>query len=729
MSQMCPNCSFDNPDEAKNCSNCPSPLYGLLGHKTILLDRYQVVSVLGFGAMGAVYLAEDQRLVGRRCAIKENRPSPDEGPEVLGRIREQFLDEASVLARLDHPGLPKVSDYFVDDNREYLVMDYVEGEDLNSRLERTRRPLAEESVLNWTDQVLDALAYLHSQRPQPIIHRDIKPANIRLNLQGHVKLVDFGLVKLWDPSKPETKVELRGLGTPAYAPLEQFATSDDHTDPRSDIYALGATLYHLLTNLYPPDVHQRVLDPEVLILPRQLNPHVSENTERVILKAMEVHPDQRYQSAEEMRSALSGRTSSQVRPSTGRSTMSPWLFGGVGLLLVLLILGGVSLVLFGGFAGNQVPTQQPAVIVEGQPVARLTEQASPTATNIPPTNTPTLVVQTLVPLEDAPAAEDTPTEEIPMGEDTPVETATSPAEPTLSPPPTSTATVSSQVASPPGVPRSSLIGTIAYPVFNGTDYDIYFGQADGSARQFFRAQASQPAFSPDGTRIAFHSWQLDARGLMVVDVSGANLTRTTNFVEDQLPTWSPAGNEIILLTRRSGSRQSQLVRVSSFEEDSTGIVIGEGEYPTIGLDGVFVFKGWGNTAFGLQRSSVAFDDVQPVTDVQDDTAPAPSPDGQKIAFMSRRDENWDIYLVNADGSSLQRLTDDPAEDGLPTWSPDGKVLAFVSNRGGSWAVWAMTPAGRDQRQLFQMEGSPDGFVGTDIYASRGWTEERISWTR
>jgi serine/threonine protein kinase len=267
MSQMCPNCSFDNPDDAKTCSNCPSPLYGLLGYKTILTDRYQIVSVLGFGAMGAVYLAEDQRLVGRRCAIKENRPNADENPEVLARMREQFLAEARVLARLDHPGLPKVSDYFVtENNREYLVMDYVEGEDLTSMLERTQRPLAEEAVLKWADQVLDALTYLHSQRPQPIIHRDIKPANIRVNLQGRVRLVDFGLVKLLDASRPETKVELRGLGTPAYAPLEQFATSEEHTDARSDIYALGATLYHLLTNLYPPDVHQRLLNPEVILI-------------------------------------------------------------------------------------------------------------------------------------------------------------------------------------------------------------------------------------------------------------------------------------------------------------------------------------------------------------------------------------------------------------------------------------------------------------------------------
>ncbi|MFW9998466.1 MAG: TolB family protein, partial [Candidatus Odinarchaeota archaeon] len=201
------------------------------------------------------------------------------------------------------------------------------------------------------------------------------------------------------------------------------------------------------------------------------------------------------------------------------------------------------------------------------------------------------------------------------------------------------------------------------------------------------------------------------------------------FFEDQLPTWNPAGNEIILLSRRSGSRKSELIKVNSFEERAKGIVIGEGEYPTMGLNGQLVFKGWGNTPVGLNLSSISLEDVQSLTSASEDTAPALSPDGQKIAFMSSRDGNWEIYLVNADGSGLQRLTDDPADDGLPTWSPDGQVLAFVSNRDGSWAVWAITPNGQDQRQLFVMEGSPDGLVGADVYTSRGWTEERISWTK
>ena len=299
--------------------------------------------------------------------------------------------------------------------------------------------------------------------------------------------------------------------------------------------------------------------------------------------------------------------------------------------------------------------------------------------------------------------------------------------PTLAPTPTPTRPP--EIPAPRVVPRSSLVGTIAYPVFNGTDFDIYIGQVDSLETQFFRAHASQPAFSPDGSRIAFHSWDNIARGLMTMDVSGANAKIVASFVEDQLPTWSADGQDIVFLSRRSGDRKSHLMKVDSSTERSDGTVMSEGEYPTMGLNGQLVFKGWGNTAFGLRLASSNVEDVQTITNVEEDTAPILSPDGQKIAFMSRREENWDIYVINIDSSNLQRLTRDPAQDGLPAWSPDGNAIAFVSDRGGLWAVWVMTADGKAQTQLFTMQGTPDGFVGSDRYISRGWAEERISWTK
>jgi TolB protein len=314
----------------------------------------------------------------------------------------------------------------------------------------------------------------------------------------------------------------------------------------------------------------------------------------------------------------------------------------------------------------------------------------------------------------------------PVAEETPAAIAVQ-ATPTLEPTPTPTRPP--EIPAPQVVSRSALVGTIAYPVFNGNDFDLYLGRVDGSQTRFYRAHASQPAFSQDGARIAFHSWAGDSRGLVTMDVSGANPKLITNFIEDQLPTWTADGKEIVLLSRRSGGRQSQLIRVDGATELGESTILGEGEYPTIGATGQLAFKGWGNTAYGLRVSTATMGDVQTVTNSDEDTAPALSPDGSKVAFMSRREGDWNIYVVNVDGSNLQRLTEDEADDGLPTWSPDGNAIAFVSNRGGPWAIWAMTPEGLGLRQLFTMEGSPDGFVGTDTYASRGWAEERISWTR
>lgn len=318
----------------------------------------------------------------------------------------------------------------------------------------------------------------------------------------------------------------------------------------------------------------------------------------------------------------------------------------------------------------------------------------------------------------------------PVIEETPTQVAAAAAATrTPTPAPTPTATRPPLIPAPQVVSKSALVGTIAYPVFNGNDYDLYFGQADGSGTKFFRAGASQPSFSADGSRIAFHSWKGDSRGLVTMDVSGANGKLVANFIEDQLPTWTADGQSIIFLTRRSGGRQSQLVKADASTELAPITIMGEGEYPAVAANGQMVFKGWGQTAYGLRTASEKMDNIQSVTNVDEDTAPILSPDGKQVAFMSRRDGNWEIYVVNTDGSDLQRLTNDPAEDGLPAWSPDGNAIAFVSNRGGPWAVWAMTPDGSGQRQLFTMQGSPDGQVGTDTYASRGWAEERISWTK
>jgi eukaryotic-like serine/threonine-protein kinase len=269
----------------------------LLETGTVLHHRYTVVGLIGSGGMGAVYLTDDNRLDGRRCALKETRLLYDLSPEAVQTLRYQFHREANTLARLDHPNLPKVSDYFLERDRDYLVMDYIPGQDLGQvlaalRAHRDGRFLSEATVLAWFSQLCDALDYLHHQSP-PILHRDVKPANIKLTPDGRVKLVDFGLVKPLDPTDPRTITSLHGIGSLPYTPLEQYVGDLGHTDPRSDLYALGATLYHLLTGEAPPSAQDRFLNPDALVLPRRVNPATSPEVEAAILAAMALHPHDR----------------------------------------------------------------------------------------------------------------------------------------------------------------------------------------------------------------------------------------------------------------------------------------------------------------------------------------------------------------------------------------------------------------------------------------------------
>ena len=271
---------------------------------TVLRSRYKIVELVGQGGMGAVYRAEDLRLEGRQCAVKEVQL--ETGADFATQSREQFQREASVLARLDHPNLPKVSDYFSEGGRDYLVMDFVAGRDLKETMDEARRRgrfLEEKQVRAWADQLCDALEYLHSLDP-PILHRDVKPANIRLTPGGTLKLVDFGLVKLLAPDDSRTITILQGRGTIQYTPLEQYGGDTGHTDIRSDIYSLGATLYHLLTNRPPADAKQRFLQPDSLPSPRSLNPQLSPRVEIAILRALEMHPDKRPSSIAEFKADL-----------------------------------------------------------------------------------------------------------------------------------------------------------------------------------------------------------------------------------------------------------------------------------------------------------------------------------------------------------------------------------------------------------------------------------------
>jgi len=278
----------------------------LLSAGTVLRSRYKIVEFISQGGMGAIYRAEDLRLDGRMCAVKEMWADVNASNQDIEQIQSQFHREASILARLDHPNLPKVSDYFAQDSRDYLVMDFVAGQDLKDAMDQARQKgqmLAERQVLDWAKQILDALEYLHTQDP-PVLHRDIKPANIKLTPSSTIKLVDFGLVKLMVPDEDRTVTVLQGRGTAQYTPLEQYGGDTGHTNVRSDIYSLGATLYHLLTNRPPADAKSRYLRPESLLPPSHYNPDVSPRVENAILHAVAMHPADRPATVSEFRSEL-----------------------------------------------------------------------------------------------------------------------------------------------------------------------------------------------------------------------------------------------------------------------------------------------------------------------------------------------------------------------------------------------------------------------------------------
>ncbi len=247
---------------------------------TILEKRYRIDRLLGQGGMGAIYRGYDLRLK-RPVAIKENfLQSPE-------NIR-QFEEEARLLADLSHPNLPRVIDYFSFNGQQYLVMDFIEGQDLWEMVKQRNSPFSEAEALNYIQQVCEAVNYLHQRKP-PIIHRDIKPQNIKITPEGKAVLVDFGIAKMGGTSEL-TSTGARGV-TPGFSPPEQY--SGRGTNLVSDIYALGATLYALLTKHKPPDSITLLIDQKQFVPPKQLNPKLSSQVSQAILHAMKPQPQER----------------------------------------------------------------------------------------------------------------------------------------------------------------------------------------------------------------------------------------------------------------------------------------------------------------------------------------------------------------------------------------------------------------------------------------------------
>jgi eukaryotic-like serine/threonine-protein kinase len=643
---------------------------------SLLNNRYRIIEVLGQGGMAAVYRAIDENL-SVEVAVKENLFTTDE-------YARQFRLEATILAGLRQANLPRVSDHFViEPLGQYLVMDFVEGEDLRERLDRLG-PLPEQEVIIIGVAICDALAYMHSCKPM-ILHRDIKPGNVRITPDGHIYLVDFGLVKLVQ-GRETTNTGARAM-TPGYSPPEQYGSA--RTDPRSDIYSLGATLYTALTNVLPEDGLDRVMG-RIELTPIIIhNPKVSEQVVTIIEKCLAIQPDERYQSAEELRFALmearsisrrklplelvlqpppitlhdrlpkegisydqksaqlslSGK-SGAVKKSTlplnqnqfmrsgnilkNRSNISTWII--LALLFVFLLGGyGIYVVnpqIYRSAIDNFMPILNPTITNTISPAMT---SALPSLTKI--SNTPKLDISSTPTVTKTlePASTSTP-EPTPTNTDTPLPTPLAGAK---------------QIAF-----ASSRSGAVEIWIMNidGSDLKQITNIPEG---------ACQPEWSPDGKRIVFISPCKNNKirnfgaNLFIINADGTDLVPLPNAPGgDYDPSWSPDGTKIAFTSLRNG-----------------------------GVPGIFILNLGDNTV-----ESLVEDESRAISQ------PAWSPDGIEIAYVNSDNRIW-VMDINGENRRSLIIGEWDYVTNEPAWSPDGSVVIFsrsiFSDTTGSTSLMAI----------------------------------------
>ena len=704
-----------------------------LSADTLLHERYKIMRKLGQGGMGAVYEAFDTTL-DTKVAVKTNfNPAQDSV--------EQFLHEARLLASLKHPNLPRVTDYFVIGTEQYLVMDFIEGKDLNERL-KEGGTLELNDVMNWADKLTSAIEYLHRQDP-PVIHRDIKPANIKITPEGQVFLVDFGIAKSSGTAQ-ETASGASGY-TPGFAPPEQYGHG--RTGPYSDQFSLAATIYTLLSTGKPADSIERLMGKATLVPINELNKKVPGNIADAIQKALSMHPGDRFASIGDFRKALSNpnfrlgeaeRDASNanitqrppamplevplpvpgvIQPPKAKKKVKGWV---VALIVVgvLLCLGSIA-TLIGVFALRIIPldllkTKVPIteVVVEevNTEIPALVETTA--LSYVKPTMTPSIETEAM-------------TEQL-------VDTAT----------PTVTIEPTSEPMEPVG--GSGLIVFVSDRA-DGVTQQIWTMRVSQSASgeivadeftqlTFDEGNKDFPAWSPDGSKIAYSAPGFGSNGLdiWIMNADGTDRENLTNHAGDEYePVWSPDGKTIVFTTHTRTEGSQKILQLYSIGVDGTNrtrISLDFIEsHATFSPDGkylAYVIHATNHDYLFIRNKFDDFTnpekfDAREIFGLLGEVAnPEFSPDGSSLVYTQLIGTSKQIVMItftsldSFGAHGIQSFAvSDGNEDFTATWSDDMRWLALSSTRdGGDQEIYIMTTAGRPQVNLTNRVGvdkSPD----------------------
>ncbi len=640
---------------------------------SVLRNRYRVEETLGEGGMGAVYRAFDINL-GVPVAVKENLFSTSE-------YARQFRREATILASLRHPNLPRVTDHFViEDEGQYLVMDFIEGEDLRLRLERSGA-IAEEEAIPWFLEICDALSYLHTRVP-PILHRDVKPGNIKITPEGRAILVDFGLAKEIKEGSTTTSTGAKAM-TPGFSPPEQYGTGP--TDARTDIYSLGATMYAALSAAVPEDALERAMGRQTLTPLRAQNSRVSPALSRSIEKALNVHAEERYETVSEFGASLAASSQASrptmirnyphlertmvssgktivTAPSRSEQAVSARRWQVIVLLMVILlvVLGGVAYAMpdieaglaavFGRLPPGAGSPRPPATADTGGVVAEL----SPTSQGL------------------AAVPSDTPTQPSPA---TPIFTPTSEA--------TATVAVTSEVT-----PTGGGVGQLAFASNRTGVPQLYLINVDGEGLVQITSLpdgACQPAWSPDGARLVFISpcrnngEVYSGASLWIMDADGTNLEPLpTAPGGDFDPAWSPDGDRIAFTSLRDNRLQVYVMQL-----DDRSVT---------------------NLSGGTGRES----------------QPAWSPTGTQLMFTSQRAGPSEIWFMPDFGDNKQTFSRSGGrDDSHPNWSGNGLVM-FEQIIGG---IPRLAATRFEDRGVPEFRICPEGPLSVQPMAEARWSPD------